>query len=103
MSTFILITNKVDQKEMPDRKVLQTYKGQEAAETRFLLFKSPAIIDGFFLKKPSRVEALGIVFVMALLIYGILEHRIREKMKQEETPLVLGGSANYFAQRGRYC
>ncbi len=35
MSTFILITNKVDQKEMLDRKVLQTYKGQEAERRVF--------------------------------------------------------------------
>ncbi|MFS0647492.1 IS1634 family transposase [Siminovitchia sp. 179-K 8D1 HS] len=101
MSTFILITNKVDQNELPDREVLQTYKGQEAAETRFRLLKSPAMIDGFFLKKPSRIEALGIVFVMALLIYGILEHRVREKMKQEETPLVLAGKRKLFRPTGK--
>lgn len=101
MSTFILITDKIDQKELPDMKVLQTYKGQEAAETRFRLLKSPAIIDGFFLKKPSRIEALGIVFVMALLIYGILEYRIREKMKQEETPLILAGNRKLFRPTGQ--
>src|SRR5690625_2331798 len=67
---------------MTDPENLQTNKGQEAAETRFRLLKSPAIIDGFFLKKPSRIEALGIIFVMVLLIYGILEYRIREKMKR---------------------
>jgi len=101
MSTFILITNKVDQKEMTDPEILQTYKGQEAAETRFRLLKSPAIIDGFFLKKPSRIEALGIIFVMALLIYGILEYRIREKMKQEEKPLILAGKRKLFRPTGQ--
>jgi len=91
MSTFILITDLLDSTERPDVEILQTYKGQEAAETRFRLLKSPHMIDGFFLKKPSRIEALGIVFVMALLIYGILEHRVRENMKQEEKPLILAG------------
>jgi transposase len=31
-----------------------------------------------YLKTPSRIEALGIVFVMALLVYGMLEWRVRE-------------------------
>jgi transposase len=96
MSTFILITNLLDGNARPDVEILRTYKGQEAAETRFRLLKSPQMIDGFFLKKPGRIEALGIVFVMALLIYGILEHRVREKMKQEEKPLVLSGRRKLF-------
>jgi transposase len=49
------------------------------------------MIDGYFLKKPSWIEALGIVFVMALLIYGILEQRVRENMKKEEKPLISWG------------
>ena len=91
MGTFVLITDLVNTTERPDVDILRTYKGQEAAETRFRLLKSPQMIDGFFLKKPSRIEALGIVFVMALLIYGILEQRIRENMKKEIEPLVLAG------------
>ncbi|MFS0645928.1 hypothetical protein [Siminovitchia sp. 179-K 8D1 HS] len=38
---------------------------------------------------------------MALLIYGILEHRVREKMKQEETPLVLAGKRKLFRPTGQ--
>lgn len=101
MSTFILITDKLDKEEISDLDVLQAYKGQEAAETRFRLLKSSQMIDGFFLKKPSRIEALGIVFIMALLIYGILEHRVRENMKQEEEPLVLAGNRKLFRPTGQ--
>jgi transposase len=96
MSTFILITDLLDRTDRPDVEILQTYKGQEAAETRFRLLKNPQMIDGFFLKKPSRIEALGIVFVMALLIYGILEQRVRENMKQEEKPLILAGRRKLY-------
>ncbi|WP_088049437.1 IS1634 family transposase [Virgibacillus dakarensis] len=101
LSTFILITDKCDRQEMTDLEILQTYKGQEAAETRFRVLKSPQMIDGFFLKKPSRVAALGIVFVMALLVYGILENRVREKMKQEEKPLNLAGNRKLFNPTGQ--
>ncbi|MBE1556977.1 IS1634 family transposase [Sporosarcina limicola] len=101
LSTFILITDKLDRDELSDVDVLQTYKGQEAAETRFLLLKDPRLIDGFFLKKPSRIEALRIVIVMALLIYGILEHRVRKNRKQEEKPLVLAGNSKLFRPTGQ--
>ncbi|MFA1820110.1 IS1634 family transposase [Virgibacillus oceani] len=101
LSTFTLITNKCDDQEMTDLDILQTYKGQEAAETRFRILKNPQMIDGFFLKKPSRVAALGIVFVMALLVYGILENRVREKMKEEKNPLVLGGKRKLFRPTGQ--
>ncbi|WP_257987968.1 IS1634 family transposase [Bacillus sp. V33-4] len=89
LGTFILITDLVSADKRPDIEILRNYKGQEAAETRFRILKSPQMVDAFFLKKPSRIEALGIVFVMALLVYGILENRVRENMKKEEEPLVL--------------
>ncbi|WP_245976847.1 hypothetical protein [Oceanobacillus arenosus] len=78
---------------MADLEILQTYKGQEAAETRFRILKSPQMIDGFFLKRPSRV--------VALLVYGILEIRVREKMKQEKDPLILAGNRKLFQPTGR--
>ncbi|MCL6572553.1 MAG: hypothetical protein K6T88_12860 [Bacillus sp. (in: Bacteria)] len=62
--------------------LLQTYKEQEEAETRFHLLKSPQMIDGFVLKKSRRIEALGIVFVMSLLIYCILEQRVHQQAGQ---------------------
>jgi hypothetical protein len=34
--------------------------------------------------------------VMALLIYGILEQRVRENMKQEEKPLILAGRRKLY-------
>ncbi|MEI3611405.1 hypothetical protein [Pseudogracilibacillus sp. SO30301A] len=58
------------------------------------------MIDSVFLKKPSRVAALRIVFVMALLIYGILENWVRENMKQETDPLVLAGNRKLFQPTG---
>ncbi|RHW36050.1 hypothetical protein D1B31_18375 [Neobacillus notoginsengisoli] len=47
------------------------------------------MIDVVFLKTPERIEALGIVYVMALLVYGMLEYLIRAKMKYEKNPLIL--------------
>lgn len=38
---------------------------------------------------------------MALLIYGILENRVLENMKQEEKPLVLAGKRKLFKPTGQ--
>jgi transposase len=86
LSTFVLISNAT-----PDQydalALLRQYKGQEAAETRFRLLKDPQLVDGIYLKTPERIAALGVVMVMALLLYGILEDRVRRKLEEEDVPL----------------
>jgi transposase len=101
LSTFILITNQMSRDALTDEELLRTYKGQSAAETRFRLLKSPQLVDDFFLKKPERIDALGIVVVMALLIYGILEYRVRKQMEKEKEPLRLAGNRKVFRPTGR--
>ncbi|MEK5037085.1 IS1634 family transposase [Sporosarcina sp. FSL K6-3457] len=101
LSTFILITNKLEETTFSALDVLKTYKGQTAAETRFRLLKEEQMIDAVFLKTPERIEALGIVYVMALLLYGMLEYRIRTSMKQETEPLILMGKRKLFAPTGK--
>lgn len=96
LGVFILLSSHVEESEWSSLRLLQTYKGQDAAETRFRLLKDPAILDAVYLKTPSRIEALGIVFVMALMVYGVLEWRVREQMKQEKEPLVLPGKRKSF-------
>lgn len=97
---FVLVTDHPKSEEWDNARVLQTYKGQAAAETRFRLLKDPVLLDAMYVKQPRRVEALGVVFVMALLIYGLLEWRVRENMKQESEPLILPGKRKSFAPTG---
>lgn len=99
LSTFILITNETERYE--DRELLKIYKGQSAAETRFRFLKNPQMLHGIYLKYPHRVEALGIVFVMALLLYGILEYRVRQRLGQEKEPLILPGGRKSFRPTGQ--
>ncbi|SDT35902.1 Transposase [Paenibacillaceae bacterium GAS479] len=97
---FVLATSHPESETWTSTRVLQTYKGQAAAETRFRLLKDPVILDAIYLKQPRRVEALGVVFVMALLIYGLLEWRVRENLKQEKEPLILPGKRKSFEPTG---
>lgn len=67
-STFILMTNILKEKDLSVLNVLKEYKGQAAVECRFRFLKDPTYVDGIYLKNPERIEALGYVFLMALLI-----------------------------------
>lgn len=100
LSTFVLISN-VAADRYTDVELLRIYKGQEAAETRFRLLKDPQMVDGIFLKTSERIEALGIVLVMALLLYGILEERIRRRLEGENEPLRFAGRSREYRPTGQ--
>jgi hypothetical protein len=63
--------------------------------------KEEQMIDAVLIKTPERIEALGIVYVMALLVYGILEYRVRSKMESEKEPLILMGKRKLFKPTGK--
>ncbi|WP_127586918.1 IS1634 family transposase [Paenibacillus koleovorans] len=100
LSTFVLISNG-EADRYSDTDLLRAYKGQDAAETRFRLLKDPQLVGGVYLKTPDRIEALGIVLVMALLLYGILEYRIRQQLDQQEKPFRVPGRSRDYKPTGQ--
>ncbi|MFA5881775.1 MAG: hypothetical protein WC834_06210, partial [Eubacteriales bacterium] len=48
-------------------------------------------IDGIYVKNPARVMALGYIFLMALLIFSLLERRVRKNLKKENGILIIPG------------
>jgi transposase len=48
--------------------LLRTYKGQYGVESDFAFLKDPLIVNDLFLKTPSRIDALGMVLIIALMI-----------------------------------
>ena len=91
LGMFVLMTSHREDETWTDLRVLQTYKGQDAAETRFRLLKNPTILNAVYVKTPRRIEALGIVFVMALMVYGVMEWRVREQLKRDNEPMLVAG------------
>ncbi len=81
-STFVLITSLLDEVKYPDSFILEEYKGQNSIEQAFRFLKSPVYLGPVYLKKPERVEALGYVFVLVLLIASYLEYRVRTSLKE---------------------
>jgi transposase len=99
LSCFVLITN-LDQ-EYTARHILKEYKAQNNVETSFKFLKDPLFVGPIYLKKPSRVEALAYVLLIALLMFGILERRVREAMKHETEPLIIPGKVKTFKPTGK--
>ncbi len=90
-STFILMTNILAEQELSALDILKEYKEQTAVEVRFRFLKDPTFIDGIYVKTPDRVMALGYIFLMALLIFSLLERRVRKNLKKENEILIIPG------------
>jgi transposase len=69
------------------RDVLQAYKEQHGIEQNFGFLKDPLIVNSLFLKKPERIEALGLVLLLALLLWRLVERTLRVHVETTETPL----------------
>jgi transposase len=76
---FVLLTNVPTQGEMAHRagEVLRAYKEQHGVEQNFAFLKDPVIVNSLFLKKPERIEALGLVLLLALLLWRLVERALR--------------------------
>jgi transposase len=68
--------------------VLKAYKEQHGVEQNFGFLKDPVIVNSLFLKKPERIEALGLVLLLALLLWRVMERSLRAHVDTTGTPLV---------------
>jgi len=99
LSCFILITN-VDGKKRNGLEILKEYKRQHTVENKFKFIKNPVLIGPIYLQKKERLEALTYVVLIALLIYSILERRVRQALKKEDKPIILKGNVKSFEPTG---
>jgi len=76
---FVLLTHVPTAGEMAQRagEVLRAYKEQHGVEQNFAFLKDPIIVNSLFLKKPERIEALGLVLLLALLLWRLVERTLR--------------------------
>jgi transposase len=79
---FVLATNVLEAQQLSDAELLQAYKGQPAAELSFKWAKNPAAIAPIFLETPSRIAALGCVYLIALLVYTLVERHVRKGLAE---------------------
>jgi hypothetical protein len=76
---FVLLTNVPSEGEQgySAEEILCTYKEQHAIERNFGFLKDDQIVNALFLKRPERIEALGLVLLISLLIWRLIEHAMR--------------------------
>lgn len=76
---FVLITNVpiTGEASMDSAGILRTYKGQYSIESDFAFLKDPLIVNDLFLKTPSRIDALGMILIIALMVWRIMERSMR--------------------------
>jgi transposase len=68
-------------------KILRTYKDQYGIENNFGFLKDDQIVNAIFLKLPQRIEALGLILLISLLVWRLVEHVMRTELKEADTTL----------------
>lgn len=95
---FILATPAYDEQtgertNLSANEILGYYKDQSLAEKGFRFLKDPMFFtDSVFLKSPKRIEALGCVMALCLLVYSLGERFVRTALRitQQTIPNQLG-------------
>ncbi|MBU4444566.1 IS1634 family transposase, partial [bacterium] len=82
-SRYVLASNILDKEKLPDDEFLKVYKGQSGVESNFKWTKNPAAVAPIFLNTDDRILALGFVYLVALMVYTLMERQIRKKLIEE--------------------
>jgi transposase len=86
---FVLLTNVPTTGDLAHSAgdILKVYKDQHGTEQNYGFLKDPVLVNSLFLKKPERIEALGLVLLLALLIWRLMERARRTYVDTTSTPL----------------
>ncbi len=87
---FVLLTNvpKTGQDGLGSLDILRTYKGQYGVESDFAFLKDPLVVNDLFLKSPARIDALGMILVIALLIARLMEIHMRRYLDVNDETVI---------------
>ncbi|RJX47993.1 IS1634 family transposase [Halonotius pteroides] len=100
-SCYVLVTSIEDAEEWPPKRVLKEYKQQITVEQSFPVVKDPKRVGAVYLKDHQRLEALGYVLIMALLVYSLIERRARLALMDADEPMELSGGPSTYRPTGR--
>ena len=69
------------------REILSLYKEQHGVEQNFAFLKDPAVVNAIFLKTEERIESLGLILLISLLIWRLIERSLRKHVQETGRPL----------------
>jgi transposase len=75
--------------------VISAMKGQDVAEKRFAVFKGPLQVHPLWLHKDERLVSLVLIIMLALLVYCVLEHLVRQAQRSLTGRVILDTFAPY--------
>jgi len=83
-SCFPLVTSHLETPGWDDVRILSEYRHQGIVEgtTGFRWLKGPAAVSPMFLKTPTRMRALGLVMVLALMVRNYWQFRMRAAARE---------------------
>jgi transposase len=83
---FVLLSNVPNEGEgrYSAEQILRTYKEQNGIEKNFGFLKDDRIVNALFLKRPERLEALGLILLIALLIWRLIELVMRTQLNARQ-------------------
>ena len=86
---FVLLSNvpTTNENAMDGAALLRTYKGQYGVESDFAFLKDPLVVNDVFLKNPARIDALGMVLIIALMVWRLMERSMRVYVQNTGTRL----------------
>jgi transposase len=86
---FVLISNTLAEgtDSVSSRELLTIYKDQHMVERNFGFLKDPVFVNALFLKSPRRIEALGLILVLALLIWRLMERTMRLNLRASQSTI----------------
>jgi transposase len=94
---FILATNILDSRQFTADDALGEYKAQQSTERGFRFLKDPLFFtSSVFLKSARRIEALGMIMALCLLVYNLAQRQLRLALalSQDTIPNQLGKPTN---------
>lgn len=85
---FIIATNVLDSNELSDDSMLSEYKAQQSCERGFGFLKDPLFFaDSIFLKSPERIESLGMIMGLCLLVYTLAQRQVRAALSESKSTI----------------
>ena len=87
---FVILSNVPNNGELAHSgcELLKAYKEQYGIEINFRFLKDPVIVNDTFLKKAERIEALGFILLLSLLVWNLIQHLLREHLKKHQITIL---------------
>ena len=87
---FVLISNVPDEGARAHNagELLKAYKEQYGIEMNFRFLKDPLIVNDTFLKKAERIEALGFILLLSLMVWNLIQQVLREHLQKHDTSIL---------------